>query len=345
MKEVDNLVTIYDIAQRAGCSPATVSKALNNQSDIAEKTKENIRQIAKEMDYTPNYNAKALITKKSWMIGVLYSEDQGMGLEHPLFGGVVEGFKRRIEEEGYEIIFIAHKLGVHPMSYLEHCRRRGVDAVFLTVVNKDDPEIIEIIKSDIICVSSDYVTTGLTSVISDNVQGTRLAMDYLFNLGHRRIGYIGGPLEHIASFERHNIYKTSLAEKGIEYQPGLVSTGVTYDNRSGYTCMKEILKSSAETPTAVFAACDSMAFGAILAAREEGYRVPEDISFIGFDDHESSVCFNPPLTTIRQFRRKMGEASAEVLLSMIKDGIKENRDQRIPVELIIRDSCIPVNNP
>lgn len=344
MGRVRFVVTIYDIAEKTGYSPATVSKALNNYSDIGSKTKEAIIKISKEMGYTPNYNAKALITKKSWMIGVLYSEDQGMGLEHPLFGGVVEGFKRRVEEDGYEIIFISRKLGGRPMSYLEHCKHRGVDGVFLTVVDQDDPDVIELINSGITCVSSDFVHPNLSSVISDNKQGALDGMNYILSLGHKRIAHIAGPQSHIASRERHEVYKSSLQNAGIAYDSNLVVGGNKYDNRSGYECMKKLLAQNKEIPTAVFAVCDSMAYGAILAAREEGYSVPEDISFVGFDDYETAAYFNPPLTTVKQYKRELGKTAAEVLLSMIKGDEVKIRDIRVKVDLKIRASCVPIKS-
>lgn len=336
------MVTIYDIAKKTGYSPATVSKALNNYSDIGSKTKEAILKIAKEMGYTPNYNAKALITKKSWMIGVLYSVDQGMGLEHPLYGGVVEGFKSRVEEEGYEIIFITRNLGGRPMSYLEHCRHRGVDGVFLTVTNQDDPDVMELINSGITCVSSDFVHPNLPSVISDNKLGSIEGMEYVLSLGHKRIAHIAGPTDHIASVERLEAYKAALLKAGIEYDNNLVAYGSKYDNKTGYNCMKELLAKNKDVPTAVFAACDSIAFGAILAAREAGYLVPEDISFLGFDDYDNAAYFNPPLTTLRQHKRTLGKTAAEVLLTLIRGEEVDNMDIRVPVDLKIRSSCVAV---
>lgn len=339
------MVTIYDIALRSGYSPATVSKALNDYSDVGAKTKVKIHKIAKELGYTPNYNAKALITKKSWLIGVLYSEDQGRGLEHPLFGGIVDGFKHRVEEEGYEIIFITRKLGGKPMSYLEHCRYRGVDAVFLTVVDSEDPEVMELINSDIFCVSSDYVHPNLYSVISDNRQGARDAMNYLLGLGHRKIAHITGPLRHIGSTERLEVYKQCLQETGLTCYAEYVVSGENYDNRSGYLCMQQILEncreSGRELPTAVFAVCDTMAIGAVLAAREQGYSVPLDLSVIGFDDYDIAEYFNPPLTTVKQYKRQLGAKAAEILLTLIRGESYPERDTRLPMKLKVRSSCIP----
>jgi LacI family transcriptional regulator len=337
------MITIYDIAKKTGYSPATVSKALNNYSDIGAKTKLYILKSAKEMGYTPNYNAKALITKKSWIIGVLYSDVQAMGLEHPLFGGIIEGFKNRVEEEGYEIMFISRKLGGRPMSYLEHCRHRGVDGVFLTVVEEDDEDVIELINSGLKCVSADFVNPNLASVISDNQKGAQEGMNYILSLGHRRIAHLGGPISHIAARERLEAYKSALKEAEIAYDPSLVVMGKRYDNISGYLSMQELLSKNKEIPTAIFAACDSIAYGAILAAREDGFRVPEDISFVGFDDYDTSAYFNPSLTTIKQFKRELGKTAADTLLSIIKGEEILSKDIRVKVELKIRASCVPVN--
>ena len=135
----------------------------------------------------PTNTAKALITKKSWMIGVLYSEDLGVGLEHPLFGGVLEGFRKKAEEEGYELLFVSRRLGGRQMSYLEHCKNRRVDAVYLAVVSENDHDVIEVINSGIPCVSSDLIHPGIHSVTTENIDGVSEGMKYLIGLGHRRI--------------------------------------------------------------------------------------------------------------------------------------------------------------
>lgn len=334
------MVTIYDIAKITGYSPATVSKALNGYSDIGDKTKNLILNTAKEMGYIANYSAKALITKKSWMIGVLYSEIQGMGLEHPLFGGILEGFRTRVEEEGYEMLFISRNLGGREMSYLEHCKHRGVDGVFISLVDQSDPDLAELIASGIPCVSTDFIYPDLPSVISNNEQGAFEGMQHLLKLGHKRIAHIAGPEGFNASEDRLKAYREILEANGIKFNKSMVAACNQFDYISGYKAMKELLSRDIEKPTAVFAACDTIAYGAIMAAREKGYRIPEDISFLGFDDIDSSAFSNPPLTTLRQDRKALGRTAAETLLTILRGEELSIKDIKVPVELKIRASCI-----
>lgn len=334
------MVTIYDIAKATGYSPSTVSKALNGYSDVGEKAKKIILEKAHDMEYAPNYTAKALITKKSWMIGVLYSEDLGVGLEHPLFGGVLEGFRKKAEEEGYELLFVSRRLGGRQMSYLEHCKNRRVDAVYLAVVSENDPDVMEVINSGIPCVSSDIIHPNIHSVTTENIEGVREGMRYLINLGHRKIAHIAGAQRHMAAQERFEAYKTSLKEANIEYDPLLVAEGGKYDYASGYDAMKGILETGKQKPTAVFAACDAMAYGAMAAVREHNLRVPEDISFLGFDDIDIAAYFTPSLTTIKQDKNEIGKRTAEVMLSLLKGEKVISRDIRIPTRLIKRSSCM-----
>lgn len=125
------MVTIYDIAEMAGYSPATVSKAFNNYKGVNIKTYEKIMEIAKTLDYTPNNNARALVTKKTWLLGVLFSEDVGTGIAHPHFGEILQSFQMRAGQQGYDVVFINKRLET-TKPYLEHCLYRGVDGVLFS---------------------------------------------------------------------------------------------------------------------------------------------------------------------------------------------------------------------
>ena len=194
------MTTIYDIAKATGFSPPTVSKALNNQSDIGKATKAKIVQTARELGYIPNPNAKVLVTKKSWMIGIIYEEDDlGIGLVHPLFAGIMNAFKTKMESEGYELLFIARNLGRRKMSLLDHCRYRRVDAVLVLNCNAQSSEVHEIIRSGIPCVSSNIVFPDTCTVTSINIEPSIQAVEYLYELGHRAIAHIAGPQDLLAS--------------------------------------------------------------------------------------------------------------------------------------------------
>lgn len=331
------MITIYDIAKKSGFSPTTVSKALNDYPDISAATKMKIRQIARELGYTPNSSARALATSKSWLIGILYNEDQGLGIRHPHFSEIIEKFKERIEEAGYEIIFIGNRIGERHNSIYEHCLYRGVDGVFIANLPSVNG-IVELINSNIPCVASEAVSDRITSVISDNVEGSKKAVDYLFSLGHKRVAHIAGPLTSASGQERIMGYKISVTSHNIDYGDSMIEVAEQYNFKSGYEAMQRLLERSSP-PTALFCASDLLACGAIAAARERGLFVPEDISIIGFDDIELAAYVVPSLTTVRQDRAQIGQTCAEILLRILDGANLCPKTIRIPTRLIIRNSC------
>ena len=168
------MASLKDISKVCGVSVATVSKALNNQSDIGEETREHIKKVAKEMGYSPNLSARALKTNKTHGIGVLFVDEAMSGLKHDYFSSVLDSFKRTAEKCGYDITFInSCKDREDRMSYLEHSRYRGFDGVVLACIDFGDPEVIELVRSDIPVVTIDYIFNSSIAVVSDNVNGIR----------------------------------------------------------------------------------------------------------------------------------------------------------------------------
>ncbi|MCX7948557.1 MAG: LacI family transcriptional regulator [Treponemataceae bacterium] len=334
------MVTIYDIAKRLGVSPPTVSKALNNQPDISEETKKRVRQLAEELGYTPNSSARGLITKKTWLIGMIYEEDHlGVGVEHPLFSGIMNAFKNKIEQEGYELLFISKNLGDQQLSYLEHCRYRRVDGVLVLNGNSENLEIKRVIHSSIPVVSANIVFPNVCTVTSDNVTPSREVVRYLYNLGHRRIAHISGPLDYYASaaVERLEGYKLGLKDVGLDYDPALVIHATHWNVTGGYRAMESFLH--AQVPfTAIYCGGDVLALGVMKYCQDHGISIPEAFSLVGFDDYEWASYSHPPLTTFRQNRKAIGETAAESLIKKING---ETLPPRIvlPVEFIERQSC------
>lgn len=332
------MVTIYDIAKKAGFSPTTISKALNDYPDISTATKIKIRLIAQEMGYTPNSSARALATNKSWLIGVLYNEDLGLGIRHPHFSEIIEQFKERVEESGYELIFIGNRIGDRRTSYYEHCRYRGVDAVFIANSLNEEDALQDLVKGRIPCIASELVSPEITCVLSDNTSGARKAVDYLYSLGHRRVAHLAAPISSIAGQERLLGYKMSVEAHGGKDSDEYVRFAELFNFKSGYVAMQSLLD-MAEPPTAIFCSYDIMACGAIAAARERGIYIPEDISVIGFDDIEVASYLVPALTTVRQDRAVIGQSCADIILRILDGEHIKPTDIRIPTKLVIRNSC------
>ena len=187
------MVSLKDIAKACQVSVATVSKALNDHNDISAETKERIRQVAKDMGYFPNSAAKALKTNRTYNIGVLFVDEARSGLTHNYFSHVLDSFKQIAEQQGYDMTFInCCKTRPNRMTYLEHARYRGFDGVVIACIDFNDPEVIELVKSNIPVVTIDHLFHNRIAIMSDNAKGMEDLFSYVYERGHRKIAYIHG---------------------------------------------------------------------------------------------------------------------------------------------------------
>ncbi len=335
------MTTIKDIATMAGVSTATVSRVINKHSDVNEETKKKIIKIMKDNNYRPNTIARSLITNKSNTIGIFFTDHFNTGLHHPFFREVIYGLEKSFGQEGYDLLYFTSRKWGDSFSYLEKCKDRHVDGVVLMGVPKTDKNLDKLLLSDIPSVFIDIDIVGKNSsyVISDNVGGAEKAVKYLYGLGHKKIGMIMGLNTTKTSKDRFIGYQNALNTLGISYNPDWIING-KYSEDGGYEAMKEFLDLE-ERPTSIFCHSDSMAIGAIRAVEDSGLSVPADFSIIGFDNIEASRYFKPALTTISQDKIGMGNAVAELLLSMIDKSKNGHSPVVVPVNLIERDSCKP----
>jgi len=335
------LVTIYDIAKKTGFSSATVSKVINNCGGVKKSSQEAILQAAKEMGYTLNANARALITKKSWLIGVLFSEDIGTGIAHPHYSEILQSFQKNVNSKGYDVIFVNRWLGNREVSYLEHCLYRRVDGVLIASDKAFTHEVQCVLDSDLKCVSVETPYPNRHLIISDNYQGSMQALEYLYILGHRKIAHIAGPLLSTSGWERHCAYKDFIKNKNLEENPLYMVEASAYSADAGKKAIDQLINNCwNDMPTAIYAAYDLFALHAINILRERGFRVPSDISLIGFDNLSVSEITSPGLTTIGQNREEIGRKAAELLIGLVENSASEEPlDTRIPTTLIMRGTC------
>ncbi|SFG21380.1 transcriptional regulator, LacI family [Halobacillus alkaliphilus] len=332
------MVTIYDIAKKTGYSVTTVSKALNNYADVSQKARKTILDAVEEMGYLPNSHARTLTTKKSWTIGVIFIESLGIGMKHPFFSSVIESFRKNVEIFGYDLLFASRMINNQKKSYLEQFKYRGVDGVVIVSSLFNDKQVKELMESTIPTVVIDLHSSESAVVKSDNFDGSYKAVDYLYSLGHRTMAHIAGHATTFAGQERLNGFLTSTKSLGLDIQDEYIVNGDYFSREGGYEAMKKLL-ALPHLPTAVYAAGDELAIGAMKAIKDAGYSVPEDFSIIGFDDIDIAQFVNPPLTTIRQNTEALGKEAAELLLRQINSRQKMNDSIVVPVELVIRDSC------
>jgi LacI family transcriptional regulator len=338
-------VTIRELARMSGVSVGTVSRALNGYTDVRPETRERIMRLARELDYTPAAAARSLVTQRSHVIGVFLETGEGHpDIQHPFFHEVVGGLKQRVGAAGFDLLLFASEHpgnGYGPHSYLKRARHHAVDGVALMGLTADDPEVRRLVRAELACVGIDMEVDGPRAeiVMSDNVAGARQAVEHLTQLGHRRIATITGMLESRPGSDRLRGYRAAVQAAGLAYRDEYVAYGDFYVE-SGRAGAARLL-SLPEPPTAIFAAADMMAIGAVRAVTELGLRVPQDVSVVGFDDIQLAPHLNPPLTTLRQDKLGLGVAAGEALIARINGDDARSSLRTLPVELVVRGSTAP----
>lgn len=331
-------VTIKDIAKIANVSHTTVSRALNDSPLINENTKRKIKEIAKQLNYSPNYNAKSLVLDKSYNIGLFFSSlDQGTSAH--FFHEVVKEVNQVIKDK-YNLIV----RGIDDHKDYNSIHNKNFDGLIVMSQSMNDNSFIyNILEKQIPMVVLNREIEGASTIqiLSDDRDGAYKATEYLIQCGHEKIGVIEGKTNFRSTQARIEGVIEAFINNHIPINRNYFMSG-DYSFQSGFLAMKEILKLQ-DQPTAVFCFNDDMAIGAIKAVSENGLKVPDDISIIGFDDNIFSVFSLPALTTVK---RRMGEISgkgAQKLLKLINNERLEPETLYVDTELIIRDSVI--NHP
>jgi len=310
------MVSMKDISAACGVSVATVSKALNDHNDIGEATKQHIKEVAAKMGYFPNSAAKALKTNRSYNLGVLFVDEARSGLTHDYFAYVLDSFKRTAEQCGYDITFInCCKTNDNRMSYLAHARYRGFDGVIIACVNFYDPDVEELIRSDLPVVTIDHIFNNRIAIISDNIKGIHDLLTYCYSRGHRKIAYIHGAYSAVTQNRLSSFYKTA-EELGLEIPDEYILEAAYRDTDAAHDKTLELLDLS-NPPTCILYPDDFSSFGGMNAITERGLRIPDDISVAGYDGIRLARHIEPQLTTIRQDTESLGQKAAERLISLI----------------------------
>ena len=327
--------TIKDVANLAGVHPSTVSRVINNDSRISEKTKNKVLFVINKLGYTPNAIARGLKTKRTYTLGMLIPD-----ITNPFFAEIARGAEDAANANGFNIILCNtdDKLKKERI-YLEILKGKRVDGLILGTAHIKDKSILELEKKKFpyMLVSRNIEGLDKNCIIVDDVAGGIMATEYLIKLGYRKIAHITGPLKVRGSINRLEGYKLALEKHQIEYKEELVEEG-DFRINGGYQAMKKFLKLSMP-PTAIFAANDLLALGAMQVIQKKKYHIPEDFCIIGFDDIRLASFVYPPLTTIRQPMLEMGALAVKMLLRIIEEGEFNQRKIVLKSKLIIRESC------
>ena len=314
------MISIKDIAAECGVSIATVSKALNDHNDVSEATKKHIRDVSKEMGYLPNSQARALKTNRTFNLGVLFVDAAESGLTHNYFASVLDAFKVEAERMGYDITFISNNIDTLKMTYYEHCKYRNVDGVVIACVDFTSHEVIDLINSELPVVTIDYNSQKKLSILSDNADGMKQLVEYIYSMGHKKIAYICGDNSEV-SLIRQKSYQDTLRDLNIEFRDDYLIQGKFHDPVITEECTKKLLLLD-EPPTCIITPDDFSAIGTINAIDGMGLSLPGDISIAGYDGIFLSQVLKPKLTTLKQNTKSLGKEAAKQLISVIRKELK-----------------------
>jgi LacI family transcriptional regulator len=322
--------TIKDVAEEAGVSIATVSRALNDKGDVSHVTRERVLEVARSVGYSADRAARSLVTQKTRLVAVVVGDNAGhRDLSLVFFGKVLAAISRRLAQSGYDPLLLQPRDAGH-----EH----RFDAAVLIGVDDDDPLVADLGSLQVPLVGVDVRCTGSRAVFvgSDHAAGVRLALAHLHALGHRRIAHIAGALNTFAGSERLDAFHLEVQALGLERSDEFLRQG-DFSSASGYRETSALLALS-DRPTAIVAASDLMALAAMQAIRDAGLRPGPDIAIVGFDDLEAAALAHPPLTTIRQDRQELGTLAATRAIELVDESEVVPPATVLPVELVVRGS-------
>ncbi|MCB0170570.1 MAG: LacI family DNA-binding transcriptional regulator [Anaerolineae bacterium] len=334
MARKKSAVTIFDVAAAAGVSVSTVSRVLNNKDDVAAETYDEVQRVIAELGYASSLAARSMRSRTTNAIGLIVAK-----LNDPFNIEVMKGVDRAIIDFGYDLLIYTsghHATGsgtAWERDYVARLNGSLTDGIIIVTPTTANLPL----AFPLVTVDPPVEDSSLPSVITTNREGALSVMEYLINLGHRRIGFIGGRSDLQSAIRRRQGYEDGLQRAGLPVIPELIQIG-DYTRKTGYECAKQFLNLP-DPPTAIFAANDESAFGVVEAASESGLRIPEDLSIVGFDNIPQTAHTNPPLTTVAQFIDQMGYVATKMLIELIQNKSLENRLHKIPTRLIVRDSC------
>lgn len=324
--------TLAEVAAAAGVSLSTASRALRPDGSVHELTRRRVRAAARRLGYEPNRLARSLRTRASSFAGVIVP-DIGVGF----YARAVKGAQDALERAGYEVILMnTERQASREAAALRTLLAHRVDGVLLATSGgfTDTPRVPIVFFDNLVA------GAGAGHVAKANREGMALLVDHLLAHGHESIAYVGGPPHFTSGIERLEGFRAAMAGAGLEVPSEHLCFGDdVWSVESGRDAMADLLASTAR-PTAIVAAGDTLAVGAIHAVRELGLRVPEDVAVVSFDDPFFADLLDPPITALARNERALGELAASLLLHAIqRASLGPPTEVRVPVELIIRRSC------
>jgi len=333
-------ISIKDIAEQAGVSPPTVSRALSGSGRVSDATRAQIQQLATQLGYTPSLVARGLVTKRTNSVGVVVTN-----FADPFHSAVVQGIEAEAQRQNYSL-FLA-STPIDPEREVEVVRSfqgRQVDGVLVSAsrVGNRYFELLQGTGIPLVLINTHVASEHVPAIYHDDYEGMRQVVTHVLARGYRRVAYVGTALGGRADYERKQAWRELLTEQGIAPYP--MVDGPDSRMESGLVAVDAlfaIIQAAAQSPPdAICCYNDLMAIGVLAALRQRGLRTPGDVAVTGFDDLEMAAYVEPPLTTLRQPRHELGVRAMRTLLTMINDPTNTAPPQHLPLrgELVVRQS-------
>jgi LacI family transcriptional regulator len=329
---MSTIINITDVARKAGVSIATVSRVLNNSDHkVNPATRQKVLEVIKDLDYRPNALAKGLLMKKTMTVGIIIPD-----ISNSYYAEIVRGIQDMADQCGYAILLLnTDRNQDRIVKHIYFLREKAADGIIFSggIIHAEKVlSSLKELRERVVVIGRHQV--DFSAVMIDDKGGAAKATQHLIDLGHRRIGFIGGPDKSNSARDRLAGYKSALTRNRYPVNKNLIQKG-DFTPQSGYLAAKELIQR--ERPTSIFAANDQMALGAIRAIKEMELRVPDDLSIVGFDDIPVSSYFDPPLTTVEIPKYHIGAVAMEMLVNLIS---KKNAEKLrwFHTQLLIRNS-------
>ena len=333
-------VTIKDVARKAGVSISTVSRVINNSKPVSNEIRQNVLRIIEETNYFPNPVARSLVMKKSQLIGVIVPD-----ISNFFIGEILSGIEEIGKMYGYDIL-LCNTYGdlEQEIRYLSLLKAKQVEGILLMTWKMEDKlvDYISHIEVPMVLINRNAADLAIPSVSIDNYGATYEMVKYLIDCGHKKIAMIRNNIDNDSfSLNQFKGYKNALEDHGIEVDDRLVQDG-GYKLENSYGIVQNLIEEKL-LPTAIFATSDLMAIDAINCLLDHGYKVPDDVSVVGFNDVKLASIYRPNLTTIHQPIYDIGAVAIRMIIKKIGHEELDNDIVILPHELIIRNSSGPVN--
>ena len=328
--------TIRDVAKHAGVSPITVSRVINDHDYVSTETRERVEAVIEELGYVPNMLGPSLRFKQTMTLALVMTD-----ITNPFWTTVARGVEDVAQANGYSTILCnTDESESKQEQYLQMLLRRRIDGILLVPACSDNPKPVQIIQKQgipVVLLDRHIPEVQVDIVRADSEAGAYQLTQHLLSLGHKRIALLTGRETVSTAVDRANGYRRALAEAGLLDSAAQLYWG-EFTKESGFDMANQALAATPQ-PTALFAANNFIAYGALHALHEKGYHVPGDIALVTLDDNPPTFPIDPFLTVASQPAREMGQQAAQLLLERLKDpGDAEYHQIILPTKMIIRAS-------